>query len=550
MTYKEEFVIEKGVLREYNGHSRRVVVPEGVTELGDRVFAFREWINEIVLPSTLRRIGRRAFFNGAFGRIVIPASVREVARRAFENCKHLEEAVFEGEKIKLGKLVFAGCKRLRRVRLPDEVVLYDVSAFDGCTELECRTYGNGRYLGNENNGYVVCLGAAEGNVRSIRIHEDTKTLPFGAFNACPELQELVLPRYYPTLSKPTTEKMRYLRRVEFLPGTQKIGKNAFVLCDALEELILPEGLRVIEKNAFSFCRKLTDVRFPESLYAVRHGAFLYTPALPGRTMYAELWDERIRWFLERRYEYEKANADYANRCIREGLFLWLEGKRSRFDEKKNISRFFMKTKVGVLQTIVQYKRAGALRALFEETTRFSRRAIENALKDAEGDGETTAVLLDYLTERFGEEEEREAEREREAIAFGEKKDVRQEFDVCYNPDDSYSLKKYLGDERRVLLPARYEGAPCRLNCWTFYKKPNTREIIVPSEMKEVDLRDLAFSNGIRKVTFLGTETRVRDCSWDDHVTGKMTICGKKGSIAEKFALRYDRRFEELKDDGI
>ena len=107
MAHEEEFVIENGVLKAYKGTSWKVVVPEGVTEIGLFAFAHCEWVGEIVLPEGLKRIGRRAFFTAHFTRIEIPASVRVVERRAFECCRNLAEVVFRGEEVKLERLAFS-----------------------------------------------------------------------------------------------------------------------------------------------------------------------------------------------------------------------------------------------------------------------------------------------------------------------------------------------------------------------------------------------------------------------------------------------------------
>ncbi len=52
-----------------------------------------------------------------------------------------------------------------------------------------------------------------------------------------------------------------------------IGLGSFEGCTKLREIVIPEGIRVIEPNAFHNCTSLETVRFPKSLRAVRNGAF-------------------------------------------------------------------------------------------------------------------------------------------------------------------------------------------------------------------------------------------------------------------------------------
>ena len=61
-----------------------------------------------------------------------------------------------------------------------------------------------------------------------------------------------------------------------------IGENAFVWnTNALETLILPEGLKYVEKSAFSGCKKLKEIVFPSSLISIGDDAFAFCPQLPS-----------------------------------------------------------------------------------------------------------------------------------------------------------------------------------------------------------------------------------------------------------------------------
>lgn len=50
------FQIVKDVLLKYTGDEERVVVPEGVTRIGDRAFFDCKNLKEVVLPGSLIRI--------------------------------------------------------------------------------------------------------------------------------------------------------------------------------------------------------------------------------------------------------------------------------------------------------------------------------------------------------------------------------------------------------------------------------------------------------------------------------------------------------------
>lgn len=85
------FVIEGGTLIRYNGKLRKIVIPEGVTAIGDNVFAETDF-DEIVLPASVVEIGKAAFVRSTGGfskekhrKITLPqgSRLKKAGERAF-----------------------------------------------------------------------------------------------------------------------------------------------------------------------------------------------------------------------------------------------------------------------------------------------------------------------------------------------------------------------------------------------------------------------------------------------------------------------------------
>ena len=69
-----------------------VSVPEGVTEIGDGVFANFRNLWGAVLPDSVERIGSKAFQNcESLKSLTLPADLRELEADAFEGCAALKE---------------------------------------------------------------------------------------------------------------------------------------------------------------------------------------------------------------------------------------------------------------------------------------------------------------------------------------------------------------------------------------------------------------------------------------------------------------------------
>ena len=72
---------------------------------------------------------------------------------------------------------------------------------------------------------------------------------------------------------PAEFKLLHVRKAEVLPGPTRLS-HSFSEFTELEEVILPEGIGVIDWNAFSCCLKLQKVNIPRSVREIRGSAFL------------------------------------------------------------------------------------------------------------------------------------------------------------------------------------------------------------------------------------------------------------------------------------
>lgn len=59
----EEFYIENEILKAYYGKDSKVVIPEGVTSIGEHVFIGRKFLKSVTIPKTVTNIGQDAFWD-------------------------------------------------------------------------------------------------------------------------------------------------------------------------------------------------------------------------------------------------------------------------------------------------------------------------------------------------------------------------------------------------------------------------------------------------------------------------------------------------------
>ena len=89
------FEIKEGVLKKYNGHEEKVIVPDGVKIVGARAFRGCDNIKTVILPSSVTEIEQHAFaFRRSLKSIYLPDIIKIIHEYAFYDCTRLVEIVF------------------------------------------------------------------------------------------------------------------------------------------------------------------------------------------------------------------------------------------------------------------------------------------------------------------------------------------------------------------------------------------------------------------------------------------------------------------------
>ena len=90
MRNASDFVIENGVLKKYIGAGGDVVIPDGVTAIGDAAFAACSSVTAVTIPDSVTSIGKRAFVRcWSLMRIKIPDGVEKMDMSALQTGSHM-----------------------------------------------------------------------------------------------------------------------------------------------------------------------------------------------------------------------------------------------------------------------------------------------------------------------------------------------------------------------------------------------------------------------------------------------------------------------------
>lgn len=213
----QDHIIRDGILLKYTGLGGDVVIPDGVTEIGEKVFKENNTLKSVSFPESLQIIGSEAFANcNGLTSVTIQSSVKEIRFCAFDWCKNLKD-----------------------------VYIRDLEAW-------CRIDFGGVYA---NCGNPLSAGA--------HLHVNGKALT-----------ELVIPEGMENVGNYTFFRCAGLESVVIPKGVTSIGKYAFFECADLKSISLPEGLTSIADGAFLRCKKLREVKIPKTVTSIGDRAFM------------------------------------------------------------------------------------------------------------------------------------------------------------------------------------------------------------------------------------------------------------------------------------
>lgn len=167
--------------------------------------------------------------------VTVPPSVRRIGERAFADCPALEEVILHEGLEAIGSNAFTGCVKLRSVVIPDSVKELDGRAFIHSGLAQPVLNRSGRTL-------YHCPASAAAQVYAVP--DGVRRIAGWAFMELPELREVTLPK-----SLERIDEMAFvacgLRRF-VLPKGVAVGKEAFFLCDRLDQITLPGALSPVE----------------------------------------------------------------------------------------------------------------------------------------------------------------------------------------------------------------------------------------------------------------------------------------------------------------
>lgn len=130
------FNIRDGLLLSYKGNDKKVVIPDGVTEIDSCAFDGCNEMESVFIPDSVVKIGNFAFDGcQSLAEVRNSEQLEFIGDKAFYDCPKLRYFYFPNTLTHVGDYAFAGCTSLGEANFRYGVKEIGLRAFQGCTYL-------------------------------------------------------------------------------------------------------------------------------------------------------------------------------------------------------------------------------------------------------------------------------------------------------------------------------------------------------------------------------------------------------------------------------
>lgn len=279
---------------------KKVVIEEGITEIGADVFSHYRSMEAVELPDSLCYIGKLAFdYCDQLKTVSIPDSVTQIEEQAFADCSGLESVLLSDNLTVIREGVFYGCKKLKEIEIPTGVTEIEEYAFADCQSLQKVQLPAG-LKEIKNRAFAACVtlesilvpdsvdrisGAFAGcdKLHSVSLGNGLTTMGDGSFRQCTSLKEITIPDSCTVIGDYAFEGCENLVSVHFGTGVVSLGVNAFAGC-AIQKLRIPDSVTSMEECVFAGCASLDEISVGNGVSRIPKAAFACCTSLKNITL--------------------------------------------------------------------------------------------------------------------------------------------------------------------------------------------------------------------------------------------------------------------------
>ena len=274
----------------YNNTSlTHIDLPEGLEVIEDSAFEHTGLV-EVTIPETVTCIDNYAFrHNEELIKVVLPKKLQDAGHAIFEDCFKLEYCENFEQLLGIDRS-FAACNNLDLGDLLSTVDRIPADHFKRSTDISevvlkdnIRVVGVGAFMYSSITKFVadanleVIESEAFSRCSSLKVVDLSKatkltTIQSEAFYGS-GVETIILPNSVANLGKGVFENCVNLRSADLGGSLKILSRSTFQSCSSLTDVKLPSTLRQIGGEAFRYCKSLTHIDLPPKLFNIGDEAF-------------------------------------------------------------------------------------------------------------------------------------------------------------------------------------------------------------------------------------------------------------------------------------
>ena len=185
---------------------------------------FEKEVNKVFVLKDIIKIGNYSFAKcQTLKTIAFQNELTHIGNYAFEDCIELRDILLPNTILSIGSGAFRGCKQLKSVYLPDSIVDIGDHAFENCERLE-----------------------------SISLSSKISEIGISLFENCVSLTSVSIPKQCTKIRMTSFHNCYNLRKID-LSRVVIIESFAFMGCNNLKQIFIPQSVKIIEEAAFCGC---------------------------------------------------------------------------------------------------------------------------------------------------------------------------------------------------------------------------------------------------------------------------------------------------------
>ncbi len=275
-----------------------LILPEGVTAIGNRAFSGCTGLTSITIPEGVLSIGEYAFSSCSnVTSLNLSASVTSIHNGAFSECSSLADVRFaENSRLEsIGGSAFFYCRSLKSIEIPASVTSIEQLAFASnyldkiyITDMAawCNIqFSYGLYTEPFPSGYTLYLNGQA--VTDLVIPDGVTSIGDYAFYQCGGLNSVSIPASVTRIGASAFYDNTHLKRVNITDiaawceiefgdeysNPMRYTYNLYLNGTQITDLVIPDGVTSIGDYAFYQCGGLNSVSIPASVTRIGVSAF-------------------------------------------------------------------------------------------------------------------------------------------------------------------------------------------------------------------------------------------------------------------------------------